>query len=119
LRNDRIILSLDFRADAFIGPRLLLDTPEIWPRRIIVMTLARVGSGAGPDLARIAAVRTLAGPRKLYAAGGIRGAADLAALARAGVAGALVASCLHDGTLGGREIAALGAGRAHATGREP
>jgi len=83
------------------------------------MTLARVGSGAGPDLARIAAIRARAGPRKLYAAGGIRGAADLADLARAGVAGALVASCLHNGALTGRDIAALRDTHAYAHGREP
>jgi hypothetical protein len=41
----------------------------------------------------------------------VRDAADLLALARAGIAGALVASSLHDGTLHGGEIAALCAGR--------
>ena len=117
--DPRVVLSLDFRGEDFLGPPALLGDPDAWPDRVIVMTLARVGSGAGPDLARIAAVRALAGPRKLYAAGGIRGAADLADLARAGVAGALVASCLHDGTLSGQEIAALRGAHAHASGREP
>jgi HisA/HisF family protein len=107
--NERMVLSLDFRGEEFLGPAEVLAQPEAWPERVIVMTLERVGSGAGPDFPRIAAVRALAGTRKLYAAGGIRGAADLTALARVGVAGALVASCLHDGTLSGREIAALSA----------
>ena len=49
----RIVLSLDFRGDAFQGPEEILAEPDLWPRRIIVMTLARVGSGAGPDLARL------------------------------------------------------------------
>src|SRR5262249_3208757 len=120
LRGDRrVVLSLDFHGDDFLGPPALLAEPDAWPDRVIVMTLARVGSGAGPDLARIAAICGLAGPRKIYAAGGVRGAADLAALARAGVAGALVASCLHDGALSRAEIAALGYARAHTTGREP
>ena len=107
----RVALSLDFRGDAFLGPSALLARPQAWPERVIVMTLQRIGSGAGPDFSRIAAVRALAGTRKLYAAGGARDAADLAELARAGVAGALVASCLHDGTLSGPEIAALGVPR--------
>jgi HisA/HisF family protein len=115
----RVVLSLDFRGDDFLGPPALLAQPDTWPERVIVMTLARVGTGAGPDLARIAAIRALAGKRKLYTAGGIRGAADLADLARAGIAGALVASCLHDGALSGPEIAALHRARAHAEGREP
>jgi len=108
LKSDpRVILSLDFRGDTFIGPQALLDTPEIWPQRIIVMTLARVGSGAGPDLDRLAAVRRLCGDRLVYAAGGVRHVDDLAALNRCGVAGALVASALHDGRLTRAEIEAL------------
>ena len=120
LRGDsRVVLSLDFHGDDFLGPPALLAEPDAWPDRVIVMTLARIGSGTGPDLARIAAICRFAGPRRIYAAGGVRGAADLAALARAGVAGALVASCLHDGALSRAEIAALGYARAHTTGREP
>jgi phosphoribosylformimino-5-aminoimidazole carboxamide ribotide isomerase len=71
------------------------------------MTLARVGSGAGPDVERLAAVQRIAAGRRIYAAGGVRDAADLAALARAGIAGALVATALHDGRLGRAEIEAL------------
>ena len=117
--DPRVVLSLDFRGADLLGPPALLAESDAWPDRVIVMTLARVGSRAGPDLARIAAIRARAGARKLYAAGGIRGAADLADLARAGVAGALVASCLHEGALSGQEIAALQHARARAPGREP
>ena len=53
----RIVLSLDFRGDAFQGPQEILAEPALWPQRVIVMTLARVGSGAGPDLERLAAIR--------------------------------------------------------------
>jgi phosphoribosylformimino-5-aminoimidazole carboxamide ribotide isomerase len=97
--NPRVILSLDFRGDGFIGPPSLLASPAIWPRRVIVMTLARVGSAAGPDLDRLAAIHKISEKRQVYAAGGIRHAGDLAALNRAGIAGALVASALHDGRL--------------------
>ena len=38
----RIVLSLDFRGEAFQGPGEILAEPALWPRRIIVMTLARV-----------------------------------------------------------------------------
>ncbi len=113
----RVVLSLDFRGEAFCGPPALLAEPDAWPRRLIVMTLARVGSGAGPDFGRIAAIRKIAAGRAIYAAGGVRDADDLAALAQAGAAGALVASCLHDGRLTGREIAALTGKRRSAGGR--
>ena len=97
--DDRVILSLDFRGATLQGPAELLSDVSAWPDRVIVMTLARVGSGAGPDIARLAQVRAMAPQRRLYAAGGVRDADDLAALARAGIAGALVATSLHDGRL--------------------
>ena len=100
LKDDpRVILSLDFRGDTFVGPPSLVETPDLWPQRIIVMTLARVGSGAGPDLERLAEIRHCAGDRHLYAAGGVRNGDDLITLKQAGIAGALVASALHDGRL--------------------
>jgi phosphoribosylformimino-5-aminoimidazole carboxamide ribotide isomerase len=92
----RIVLSLDFRGDAFQGPQEILAEPATWPQRVIVMTLARVGSGAGPDLARFAAIRSIADGREIYAAGGVRNAADLRALKKAGVSGALIATALHE-----------------------
>jgi phosphoribosylformimino-5-aminoimidazole carboxamide ribotide isomerase len=108
LRDDpRVVLSLDFRGDTFIGPPSLLATPEIWPQRIIVMTLARVGSDAGPDLERLAAIHRISGRRHIYAAGGLRHAGDLNELKNAGIAGVLVASALHDGRLTRADIAAL------------
>ena len=102
-----IVLSLDFRGDEFQGPPEILDQPRLWPRRIIVMTLARVGSGAGPDLARLTAIRARAGSRAIYAAGGVRGVDDLEALKAAGITGALVATALHEGRLTGAQIARL------------
>lgn len=105
--DPRVVLSLDFRGAAFQGPRELLADPACWPGKVIAMTLARVGSGTGPDMDVLTAVRRVAASRMIYAAGGVRNAADLKALAHAGIAGALVASCLHDGRLSGAEIAKL------------
>jgi phosphoribosylformimino-5-aminoimidazole carboxamide ribotide isomerase len=103
----RVALSLDFRGPSFQGPPELLNEPTCWPQRVIVMTLARVGSSAGPDLERLGAIRRVAPEKRIFAAGGVRDAADLGLLKRAGIAGALVASCLHDGRLHGPEIARL------------
>ena len=105
LRDDpRVVLSLDFRGEAFQGPPELLADPGLWPKRVIAMTLARVGSGAGPDFERLAALRAAAPDLELYAAGGVRDIRDIEILARAGVRGALVSTSLHDGRLGRREI---------------
>jgi phosphoribosylformimino-5-aminoimidazole carboxamide ribotide isomerase len=105
--HNRIVLSLDFRGAQFAGPAKLLDDTSAWPYRLIVMTLARVGSGAGPDTGRIAEICARAPTRSIYAAGGVRDASDLAVLQQLGVAGALVATSLHDGRLTGADIARL------------
>jgi phosphoribosylformimino-5-aminoimidazole carboxamide ribotide isomerase len=99
------ILSLDFRNGNFLGPPSLTASPHLWPARVIVMTLERVGLGDGPDFATLAAIKALADGRELFAAGGVRGTADLAALEQRGVAGALMASALHDGRLGPPDLA--------------
>lgn len=102
---ERAILSLDMRGAERLDPAGLFDRPELWPADLIVMTLARVGSGQGPDLEALGEVLARAPGRRVWAAGGVRGAADLAALRRIGCAGALVATALHDGRLGAEELA--------------
>jgi phosphoribosylformimino-5-aminoimidazole carboxamide ribotide isomerase len=105
--SERVVLSLDFRGDMFQGPQEILAEPALWPRRVIVMTLARVGSAAGPDLARFATIRSIAGGRELYAAGGVRDARDLSALKAAGASGALIATALHEQRIGAADLEAV------------
>jgi phosphoribosylformimino-5-aminoimidazole carboxamide ribotide isomerase len=107
LSNPRVILSLDFRGDDFLGPRTLLSDPALWPARLIVMTLARVGSAAGPDFDRHDTISKRAGGRAIYLAGGLRDRNDLAALKASGAAGILVASALHDGRLTSADLTTL------------
>ena len=94
------VLSLDFGPEGYRGDRGWLERPQDWPDRVIVMTLSRVGMAAGPDLERLCEIRARAGSRQVFAAGGVRHPGDLAALARHGITGALVASALHAGQLG-------------------
>jgi phosphoribosylformimino-5-aminoimidazole carboxamide ribotide isomerase len=94
--DPRVVLSLDFRESKFQGPSTLLTHADRWPHRLIVMTLDRVGSRSGPDMERLRAIKAAANARAIYAAGGVRDARDLHTLATAGIAGALVASSLHD-----------------------
>jgi phosphoribosylformimino-5-aminoimidazole carboxamide ribotide isomerase len=108
--DPRVALSLDFRDDRFLGPQALLVDPSLWPDCVIVMSLTRIGGGTGPDLDRLKTIRAAAGPgRRLYAAGGVRDVHDLTMLARAGIDGALVASCLHDGRVTKQDLATLSA----------
>jgi uncharacterized protein related to proFAR isomerase len=82
-----------------------LRPADYWPRQILAMNLARVGSELGPDLALISRLMKAAPARKVYAAGGVRGVADLQDLQRIGAAGALIASALHDGRLDREQLA--------------
>ncbi len=104
---DRIVLSLDFKDGRFLGPDVLREQPSLWPQRIIAMTLSRVGSDTGPDFELLDQLRTKAPAKKLFAAGGVRGGEDLIELNRRGISGVLVASALHAGRIGRREIAAV------------
>jgi phosphoribosylformimino-5-aminoimidazole carboxamide ribotide isomerase len=103
----RLVLSLDFKGARPLGPAALFEGPELWPERLIVMTLARIGGEAGPDLDRLRAVRAQASERRVYAAGGVRGGEDLAELRAVGCAGVLLASALHDGRLGPSDLARI------------
>jgi len=99
LPKDGYILSLDFRGDRFDGPSAVVDEAEHWPDRVIVMTLARVGSAEGPDLGKVTDAVARAGERRVLAAGGVRDCADIEALKGAGASGVLVASALHSGAI--------------------
>jgi phosphoribosylformimino-5-aminoimidazole carboxamide ribotide isomerase len=76
-------------------------------REAIVLDLARVGSGSGPDVALIAEIRAAFPDLELLAGGGVRDVEDLRALNAAGAAGALVATALHGGVIGARELTEL------------
>ena len=102
-----IILSLDFFSDGYRGPPSLLENPGLWPQTVIVMTLASVGAAAGPDVARLGEIKRRAGGRSVIAAGGVRDEADIRALSSLGIAGALVATSLHNGALSPGQLASL------------
>jgi HisA/HisF family protein len=99
------VLSLDYRGGRFMGPPEVEQSVELWPGRIILMTLDRIGGDLGPDLDALVALKHRAGSRAVFAAGGVRGEHDLVTLVSHGVAGALVATALHDGRLPGTVVA--------------
>jgi len=105
--HPRLILSLDFRGDVFLGPPAILSEPGLWPKRVIVMTLDKVGARRGPDFDRLQAIKEVAGDREIIAAGGVRNVNDLERLDGMGITGALVATSLHSGELSGIQISAF------------
>ena len=73
---------------------------------IILVALPHVGTGAGPDLETLRAVRDAFPHLHLIAGGGVRTAEDLRALAEAGADGVLLATALHRGWITAADIRA-------------
>lgn len=106
------ILSLDFRGSVFLGPAEILDRPELWSSRVLAMNLERVGSGLPPDTGLLDELRRRCPSAEIYLAGGVRNRSDAESARRAGAAGILLASALHDGSLTSGDLAALRADEA-------
>lgn len=111
LEFDRVVFSLDLHdgeplvagADATTrqaAPPLAARAAATGVAAIIVLDLARVGTGRGPDLALLEQIRIAAPRTPLFVGGGIRNAADLDRLADARCNGVLIATALHDGRIG-------------------
>lgn len=113
------VLSLDFREPGFLGDPEILENTAFWPSRVIVMSLARVGGDAGPDVTRVEDIIACAGAREVYGAGGVRGADDVSMLARVGASGVLVSSALHHGGLTVRDLENFAMLSAHKKKGEP
>jgi len=90
------VLSLDRRDGQRLDPAGCWDATALWPQRVIVMTLERVGSGAGPDLHTMTELHRKAPMTTLVGAGGVRSTDDLVRAHEAGAGAWLVASALHD-----------------------
>lgn len=102
--NPEYLLSLDFNQQA-LGHPSWFERTDFWPKTILAMTLARVGSNLGPDWQTLTGLANRHPDKKLIAAGGIRDAQDLRRLESLGVYGALIATSLHSGTLKATDIA--------------
>jgi phosphoribosylformimino-5-aminoimidazole carboxamide ribotide isomerase len=109
LGRSPVVLSLDLRDGRVLG-----GSPEVarlgpaelakiaWDAGIatyIVLDLARVGSGEGPQLGAAGQLRRALPAAEVLIGGGVRHDADLALLVSAGFAGALVATALHQGAI--------------------
>jgi phosphoribosylformimino-5-aminoimidazole carboxamide ribotide isomerase len=113
--SDRVAFSLDLRNGEPVtsSPGIRHEPVDVVARRaaeagagaVIVLDLARVGTGRGLDLALIERVRDVTAGLLLVAGGGVHNRDDIAQLARCGCDGVLVASALQNGQLEAGDIA--------------
>jgi HisA/HisF family protein len=104
-----LVLSVDLRGGRLISPDPELDGRDpvaavplaraLAVTELLVIDLARVGSGSGPPLDAVAELAAALPGVAIYAGGGVRNDEDLRALESAGAVGALVATALHEGRI--------------------
>lgn len=111
----RVVFSLDLRAGVPLGNRTAWVGPDAWSiatqalnlgiTSLIVLDLARVGTGQGVGTEALCVRLTSAFPSvEIIAGGGIRDIGDVRRLERGGIKAVLVASALHDGRLSPEDL---------------
>jgi phosphoribosylformimino-5-aminoimidazole carboxamide ribotide isomerase len=106
----RVVFSLDLKDGRPLGDLAAWHTEEPLEvirqavargiRKLIVLDLARVGYGDGPDTENLCRKTVMIYPGvAVFTGGGIRRRDDLQRLRQLGIAGVLLASALHDGQL--------------------
>jgi phosphoribosylformimino-5-aminoimidazole carboxamide ribotide isomerase len=114
---DRLVLSLDLRdglpvmgggwgtTDPFDIARAAV---AIGLRRLLLLDLARVGTGRGTGaLTLLGRLRRSGTDLEITVGGGIADVGEVRTLERAGADAVLIGSALHDGRIGAKELAAL------------
>ena len=117
---DRVVFSVDLRAgspilhsgmdDAAGQPdavSLTAQAVEVGVSTLLLLDLARVGTGCGADLGLLEELRLRFPGIRLLAGGGVLARRDLERMRDAGCDGALVASAIHAGTISAADLAAL------------
>jgi phosphoribosylformimino-5-aminoimidazole carboxamide ribotide isomerase len=117
----RVIFSLDLKLGCPLVHPALHDTVGTTPdamslatqavaagiRSILVLDVARVGTGCGVDLGLLQALRGQFASERLFAGGGVLARRDLERMRDAGCDGALVATAIHAGHITAADVAEL------------
>jgi phosphoribosylformimino-5-aminoimidazole carboxamide ribotide isomerase len=117
---DRVVFSLDLRLGLPVThpslPEAQADAVSVAARAVaagavmlLVLDLARVGTGGGVDLELLATLRRRFPSQRLLAGGGVGGTPDLERLRQTGCDGALVATALHLGKVVPADFRAMAA----------
>ncbi len=114
--GEKIVVSLDLQAGEVVSKskrissmpplQLARELVQMGLSELIVLDLARVGSGEGLDFALVKEL-VASSKVKLLAGGGVRDAVDLLTLKSLGVDGVLLATALHSGVVSACEVQRL------------
>lgn len=115
---DGVIFSLDMQDSSPLGNLSEWDTSDVFEiasqaidvgvTRMIVLDLASVGVGTGvPTIELCGRLKEFSPKLNVITGGGIRTIDDLMPLQDAGIDAVLIASAIHDGRIGSRELANL------------
>jgi phosphoribosylformimino-5-aminoimidazole carboxamide ribotide isomerase len=97
LKGEKVMVKLGF--DGCLSPLCLLrEFKSMGVEQVIVLDLARVGSGEGVNVDFLKRVIAEIGV-DVYVGGGVRDINDLVEIQKIGVSGALVATALHNGKM--------------------
>jgi phosphoribosylformimino-5-aminoimidazole carboxamide ribotide isomerase len=121
--ESRLVFSLDLRMGSPIMHPAMQDAEGALPDALslagqavetgvdtlVVLDLARIGTGCGTDLGLLEALRKRFPEIRLMAGGGVLARRDLDRMRDAGCDGALVASAIHSGTITAADLADLAA----------
>jgi phosphoribosylformimino-5-aminoimidazole carboxamide ribotide isomerase len=121
--ESRLVFSLDLRMGSPVMHPAMQDAEGAVPDslslagqavdtgvgNLVVLDLARIGTGCGTDLGLLEALRKRFPEIRLMAGGGVLARRDLDRMRDAGCDGALVASAIHAGTITAADLADLAA----------
>jgi len=102
--NPDILLSLDFNENGLINNSYLLDSSSIWPKKVIVMMLHKVGSNNGIDAKHLKNIISINKNSEIYLAGGIKNSNDIISLNSKNIKGCLIATALHQQKITKKEL---------------
>ena len=98
------LLSLDINETGPIQNNELFQRSDLWPNRVILMLLHRVGSNQGIDTKLMQRLPDLQQGQTWFLAGGIRNKDDIIECGRMGIDAVLLASSLHNGQVRSTDI---------------
>jgi phosphoribosylformimino-5-aminoimidazole carboxamide ribotide isomerase len=114
--NEKVIISIDLMNNQLLSRlgtaspvqpmAFLQELQNAGVTQVIVLDLARVGSGEGVDMHFVSEARSKF-HGAVFVGGGVRGISDLLELKKMGIAGVLVATALHSGAISVDELRQL------------